>query len=102
MGKQSGSALYDTAMIICKGGAKMVRGVQNRSGGALYDTAMIICKGGAKTVRGGWVKKRQGGCIIQWNLTNKTTSRSTSNGLICEVVLVLRAFSYIVQYIDAI
>ena len=61
------------------------KGVQKRPGGALYDTAMIICKGGAKTVRGGWVRKRQGGCFIQWNLTNKTTSRSSSNGLICEV-----------------
>ena len=31
---------------------KYVRGVRERSGGALYDTAMIICKRGAKTVRG--------------------------------------------------
>ena len=38
--------LYDTAMIICKGGPKTVRG------GPLYDTAVIICKGGPKTVRG--------------------------------------------------
>ena len=37
-----GGALY---YIICKRGAK-------QSGGTLYDTAMIICKGGAKTVRG--------------------------------------------------
>ena len=33
-------------MIICKGGAKMVRGWENGQGGggALYDTAMILCK----------------------------------------------------------
>ena len=44
-------ALYDTAMKICKGGAKTVRGCTN-SRGALYDTAKIICKGDVKTVRG--------------------------------------------------
>ena len=38
--------LYDTAMIICKGGSK------DGQGGPSYDTAVIICKGGPKTVRG--------------------------------------------------
>ena len=58
MQKQSGGTLYDTARIICKGGAKMVRGWENGQGGALYVTAMIICKGGAKMVRG-WEKIRK-------------------------------------------
>ena len=40
--KQSGSPLYDIAMIICKGG-----------GEALYGTAMILCEGGPITVKGG-------------------------------------------------
>ena len=31
----------------------MVRGWENSQEGALYDTAMIICKRGAKMVRGG-------------------------------------------------
>ena len=56
--------LYDTAMIICKGGSKdgqggpfydtavICKGVQKRSGGPLYDTAVIICKGVNK--RSGW------------------------------------------------
>ena len=34
-----GGALYDTAMIINKGGGKMVKG------GAFYDTAILICEG---------------------------------------------------------
>ena len=34
-----GGTLFDTAMIICKGCVKTVKG------SALYDTAMIICKG---------------------------------------------------------
>ena len=33
-------ALYDTAMIICKG-------CKNGQGDALYDTVMVICEGGA-------------------------------------------------------
>ena len=41
--KQSGSPLYDIAMIIYRGGG----------GGALYSTAMIICEGGPITVKGG-------------------------------------------------
>ena len=53
----SGSALYDTAMIICKGCVKTVKesalydtamimgGGGKTVGGALYDTAMIIFKG---------------------------------------------------------
>ena len=42
-------ALYDTAMIICKGCVKMVRGWENG-------------QGGGKTIRG--VHKRSEGCII--------------------------------------
>ena len=41
-----------TAMIICKGCVNMVREVRKWSGGAFYDTAIILCKGGAKTARG--------------------------------------------------
>ena len=40
-----GCALYDTAMEICKG-------VRKQSGVALYDTVKIICKGCVKKVRG--------------------------------------------------
>ena len=43
MEKQSGGALYDTAML---------RGYENDQGNVLYDTATIICKGVVKTVRG--------------------------------------------------
>ena len=39
------SRLYDTAMIIYKGGSK------DGQGGPSYDTAVIICKRGPKTVR---------------------------------------------------
>ena len=60
-----GGALYDTAMIICKGGggAKTVRGVRKQSGGALYNTAMIILRG-CENSQGEGVEKRPGGCII--------------------------------------
>ena len=47
--RRSRGPLYDTAVIIRKGG------VQRRSGGPLYDTAVILCKG---------VHKRSGGSII--------------------------------------
>ena len=51
-----GGALYDTAMLIYKGGAKTVRGVHYMTQQGYY------VRGGAKTVKG--VKKRSGGCII--------------------------------------
>ena len=38
VGKRSRGALYDTAMLLCKG-------CENDQGGELYDTATIICSG---------------------------------------------------------